>query len=185
MMKPKLIIFSILFLMLLSPQAVMLENAFEPEMAGAKSTGCTGSVCLNELFVNAVGQETEAVGPSDWTTGEWVEIHNSGTSSVNMAGWYMRDHYDNSNRQLDISITSSPVTVVWPQNAQNLILGAGDYMVIARNGDGSSCGFCMTNGQGIVELYDSSGTKVHNATWSTPVSQGVSLIEDSTSATAD
>ena len=171
--------------MLLSPQAVMLENAFEPEMAGAKSTGCTGSVCLNELFVNAVGQETEAVGPSDWTTGEWVEIHNSGTSSVNMAGWYMRDHYDNSNRQLDISITSSPVTVVWPQNAQNLILGAGDYMVIARNGDGSSCGFCMTNGQGIVELYDSSGTKVHNATWSTPVSQGVSLIEDSTSATAD
>ena len=171
--------------MLLSPQAVMLENAFEPEMAGAKSTGCTGSVCLNELFVNAVGQETEAVGPSDWTTGEWVEIHNSGTSSVDMAGWYLRDHYDNSNRQLDISITSSPVTVVWPQNAQNLILGAGDYMVIARNGDGSSCGFCMTNGQGIVELYDSSGTKVHNATWSTPVSQGVSLIEDSTSATAD
>ena len=78
--------------MLLSPQAVMLENAFEPERAGAKSTGCTGAVCLNELFVNAVGQETDAVGPADWTTGEWVELYNSGGSDVDLSGWYLQDH---------------------------------------------------------------------------------------------
>ena len=175
----------ILLLMILSPQLAMLEPAEKITDAGAKSSSCSGTLCLSELFVNAVGGETDAVGPSDWTTGEWVEIHNSGTSSVDMAGWYLHDHYGSSNRQLDLSITSSPVTVVFPQNAQNLILGAGDYMVVARNGDGSSCGFCMTNTQGVVELHDSSGTKVHEATWSTSVSQGASLIADTSSATAD
>ncbi len=180
------ILFSIiiLLLLLLSPQLAMLEPADEKSSAGAKSTACSGDICLSELFVNAVGPETDAVGPSDWTTGEWVEIHNSGTSSVDMTGWYLRDHYGNSNRQIDISISSSPVTVVWPQNAQNLLLAAGDYMVVARNGDGGSCGFCMTNGQGVVELHNSVGSKVHEATWSTSVSQGDSLIEGS-SATTD
>ncbi|HJM18876.1 MAG TPA: lamin tail domain-containing protein [Candidatus Thalassarchaeaceae archaeon] len=175
----------ILILMLLSPQLAMLEPSEETDDAGAKSSACSGTLCLSELFVNAVGSETDAVGPSDWTTGEWVEIHNSGTSSVDMTGWYLRDHYGNSNRQLDFSISSSPATVVWPQNAQNLIIAAGGYMVIARNGDGGSCGFCMTNGQGVVELYDSTGTQVHEATWSTSVSQGASLIESSSSPTSD
>ena len=82
----------------------MLEPADEKSSAGAKSTACSGDICLSELFVNAVGPETDAVGPSDWTTGEWVEIHNSGTSSVDMTGWYLRDHYGNSNRQLDLSL---------------------------------------------------------------------------------
>ncbi|RZD51484.1 MAG: hypothetical protein CXT67_08185 [Methanobacteriota archaeon] len=127
MMKLKLTICSILLLMLLSPQAVMLENAFEQEMAGAKSTGCTGAVCLNELFVNAIGQETDAVGPADWTTGEWVELYNNGGSDVDLSGWYLQDH---SSRQMDISITSSPVTVVWPQNAQNLLIPAGGYTIL-------------------------------------------------------
>ncbi|HIA24466.1 MAG TPA: hypothetical protein EYN78_01450, partial [Candidatus Poseidoniales archaeon] len=181
MMKLKLTISSILLLMLLSPQAVMLENAFEPERAGAKSTGCTGAVCLNELFVNAVGQETDAVGPADWTTGEWVELYNSGGSDVDLSGWYLQDH---SSRQMDISITSSPVTVVWPQNLQNLIISAGDYMVIARNGDGQSCGHCMTNTQGIVSLYNSNSVIQHQATWSVYANQGNSLVEGS-SSTAD
>jgi len=181
MVKPKLTIISILLLMLLSPQAVMLESAFEPEMAGAKSTGCTGAVCLNELFVNAVGQETDAVGPSDWTTGEWVELYNSGGTDVDLSGWYLQDH---SSRQMDISITSSPVTVVWPQNAQNLIIPAGDYMVIARNGDGQSCGHCMTNTQGVVSLYNSNSVIQHQATWSVYANQGNSLVEGS-SSTAD
>ena len=171
--------------MILSPQLAMLEPAKNIDETGTKSNACSGDVCLSELFINAVGPETDAVGPSDWTTGEWVEIHNSGTSTVDMTGWYLHDHYGNSNRQLDISISSSPVTVVWPQNAQNLMLAAGGYMVIARNGDGGGCGFCMTNGQGVVELHDSSGTKVHEATWSSSVSQGDSLIEDPSSPTAD
>ena len=174
----------ILLLFLLSPQLAFLEPAGENSNSGTRSTSCSGTICLSELFVNAVGPETDAVGPSDWTTGEWVEIYNSGQSSVDMSGWYLRDHYGNSNRQLDFSISSSPVTIVWPQNAQNLMLAAGDYMVVARNGDGSSCGFCMTNGQGIVELYDTGGNKVHEATWSTSVAQGASLIEGA-SSTAD
>jgi phosphatidylserine/phosphatidylglycerophosphate/cardiolipin synthase-like enzyme len=168
--------------MLLSPQAVMLENSFEPEMAGAKSTGCTGAVCLNELFVNAVGQqETGAVGPSDWSTGEWVELHNNGGSDVDLSGWYLQDH---SSRQMDISITSSPVTVVWPQNSQNLLIPAGGYMVVARNGDGQNCGHCMTNSQGVVSLYDSNSVIQHQATWSVYATSGYSLVQGS-SPTAD
>ncbi|MBT4059323.1 MAG: hypothetical protein HOE69_03345 [Euryarchaeota archaeon] len=165
--------------MLLSPQAIMLEANIESEFAGAKSTTCSGTICLNELFVNAVGSETDAVGPSDWTTGEWVEIYNNGANDVDLTGWYIQDH---SSRQLDISITSSPQTVVWPSNPTNLIIAAGDYMVVARNGDGQSCGYCMTNSQGISSLYDSNGALQHQATWSVYANQANSLVEGSGTA---
>ncbi len=167
-------IYLILILLILSSQTALFLREAPTIRGAAKSSGCVGAVCLNELFVNAVGSETDAVGPTDWTSGEWVELYNSGTTSVDVTGWYLQDH---SSRQLDISITSSPMTVVWPQNPQNLVIQAGDYMVVARNGDGQSCGYCMTNGQGVSSLYDSNGNLQHQATWSIYANQGNSLVE--------
>jgi len=170
----------VLLTMLLSPHLAMLEPPENPSAASGRSVACGGVICISEIFVNAVGTESDAVGPSDWTTGEWVEIYNSGGTTVDLSGWYVRDHYDSSSRQVDFTTTH----IVWPQNPQNADLAAGDYMVVARNGVGASCGLCLTNTQGLVKLYDSTGSQQHEATWSTYATQAKSLIAGS-SSTAD
>ena len=155
-----------------------LQDAQEASETSSRSSACIGDVCISEVLVNAFGSETGAVGPSDWTSGEWVELHNSGTSTVDLSTWTLDDHY---NRPL--SMTTSHV--VYPTSAQSLDLAAGDYIVLARNGDGGSCGFCLKNSNGMVNLKDSTGTLVHSITWTSSPTEGVSLIEDSSDPAAD
>ena len=169
----------ILTLMLSANGPFLSAAPTEPAEAGARSTACSGSICLSELHVNAAGAaETSAVGPADWTTGEWVEIYNSGTSSVDLSGWSVADHYSRS-------MNFSTSTIVWPTNPSNAVIGAGAYMVIARNGDGQSCGFCMTNSAGVVELVDGSSTQVHSGTWSSYSAEGKTRIENPGDPAAD
>ena len=153
----------ILTLLLSANAPLLLSVPTEPAEASARSTACSGSICLSELHVNAAGsQETGPVGPSDWSAAEWVEIYNSGTSSVDLSTWSVQDHNSRS-----MSMNTS--TIVWPTNPSNAVIGAGQYMVIARNGDGQSCGstnFCMTNSVGVVNLFDGSNSQVHSGTWS-------------------
>ena len=144
----------------------------------SRSTSCIGDVCISEVLVNAFGGETDAVGPSDWTSGEWVEIHNSGTSNVDLSTWTIQDH---NSRALPMT---TPY-VVHPSGATDLNLPAGDYMVLARNGNGGSCGLCLINSNGVVTLKTPSGTTVHTVTWTPRPTEGVSLIENSSDPTSD
>ena len=155
-----------------------LQDTQEASETSSRSSACIGDICISEVLVNAFGSETGAVGPSDWTSGEWVELHNSGTSTIDLSTWTLDDHY---NRPL--SMTTSHV--VYPTNTQNLDLAAGDYIVMARNGDGGSCGFCLKNSNGMVNLKDPTGTLVHSITWTSSPTEGVSLIEDSSDPAAD
>ena len=174
---------TLIFLMVISLMAPLigtsnLSEDLSVNETQARSTACVGDICINEVLVNAFGSETGAVGPSDWTSGEWVEIYNSGTSTVDLSTWTLQDH---SSRAL----TMSTANVVYPTSAVDLQLSAGDYMVLARNGDGGSCGFCLKNTNGQVELVNPIGTTVHTITWTTRPTEGVSLIEDSNNPTAD
>jgi len=144
----------------------------------SRSTACIGDVCISEVLVNAFGGETDAVGPSDWTSGEWVEIHNAGTSTVDLSTWTVQDH---NNRALPMT---TPY-VVYPSGATDLNVPAGDYIVLARNGNGGSCGLCLINSNGIVTLKTPSGTTVHTVTWTPRPTEGVSLIENSSDPTSD
>ena len=63
------------------------------------------------------GSETGAVGPADWTSGEWVELYNSGTVTVDLSSWTIEDH---SSRALTMSTNN----VVHPTSATNLRLSA-------------------------------------------------------------
>ena len=110
----------------------------------SRSAACSGDVCISEVLVNAFGSETGAVGPNDWTSGEWVELHNSGNSIIDLSTWALEDHYSRP-----LSMTTNHV--VYPSSATNLELGPGDYIVLARNGDGGSCGFCLKNSNGMVK----------------------------------
>ena len=170
-------------IMLCSYLAPLLDNESLEETkvvqeTSSRSSACISDVCISEVLVNAFGSETGAVGPSDWTSGEWVELHNSGTSTVDLSTWTIDDHYDRP-------LTMSTNNVVYPTSASNLDLGAGDYIVLARNGDGGSCGFCMKNSNGMVNLKDSLGNLVHSITWTTSPTEGTSLVEDNSDPAAD
>ena len=45
-----------------------LQGITEEADTQARSSACVGDVCISEVLVNAFGSETDAVGPSDWTT---------------------------------------------------------------------------------------------------------------------
>ena len=135
-------------------------------------------MCISEVLVNAFGGETDAVGPSDWTSGEWVEIHNSGTSTVDLSTWTVQDHNSRS-------LPMTTPYVVYPSGATDLNVPAGDYIVLARNGNGGSCGLCLINSNGLVTLKTPSGTTVHTVTWTPRPTEGVSLIENASDPTSD
>jgi len=152
----------------------------EPDINGAtstRSTACSGTVCLSEILINAVGGETDAPG-SDHKQGEWVEIHNSGTQAVDLSSWNLEDHYQRS-----LSIDTTRVHL--PAGATDVVLAAGDYIVIARNGVDGGCGLCLKNSNGEVTLKDGSGAAVDSATWTTSPSEGKTAIRDPSSSTAD
>ena len=155
-----------------------ISDSTNPSGTSSRSSSCIGDICISEVLVNAFGSETGAVGPADWTSGEWVELYNSGTATVDLSTWTLDDHY---NRPLSMTTNH----VVYPSGATNMDILAGDYIVLARNGDGGSCGFCMRNSNGMVNLKDASGNLVHTITWTTSPSEGVSLIEDSSDPAAD
>lgn len=155
-----------------------LANDNSATMVSSRSTGCSGDVCITEVLVNAFGAETGAVGPADWTTGEWVEIYNAGTSTVDLSTWSLEDHYSRP-----LSMTTNHV--VYPTAASSLNVNPGDYIVLARNGDGGSCGFCLKNSNGMVNLTDPTGSIVHTITWTSSPTEGTSLIEDPNNPTAD
>ena len=100
-------------IMLCSYTAPLLENeklsdVVIPTSTSSRSTACNGDICISEVLVNAFGAETGAVGPADWTSGEWVELHNSGTTTVDLSTWTLDDHY---NRPLSMTTNH----VVYPK----------------------------------------------------------------------
>ena len=110
-------------IMLCSYTAPLIENGnlsdvVTPKSTSSRSTACNGDICISEVLVNAFGAETGAVGPADWTSGEWVELHNSGTTTVDLSTWTLDDHY---NRPLSMTTNH----VVYPSGATNLDLRTG------------------------------------------------------------
>ena len=185
--------FGIVFLMLFSTTIsgmIVIEDSpnkeLKPQSLGeteegwdtsSRSTACTGSICLSEVMVNAAGAETDAPG-ADHKQGEWIEIYNQGSSTVDLSSYSLEDHYSRS-----MTITTSRVHL--PAGATDVMLAAGGYIVVARNGDGGSCGLCLKNTGGLVTLKDSSGTAVDEASWPSSGAEGTTLIEDPSDPTAD
>lgn len=155
-----------------------ISDTTNPSKSASRSSACIGDICISEVLVNAKNPETGAVGPADWTNGEWVELYNLGTTTVDLSSWTLDDQ-----AYRPLSMTTNHV--VYPTSATNMDILAGDYIVLARNGDGGSCGFCLKNGNGMVNLRDASGNLVHSISWTTSPSEGLTLIEDANDPAAD
>ena len=56
------------------------------EATSGRAMACAGNVCLNEALPNPNGYDDAA-----WPGGEWMEIHNSGSTAVNVLNWQLEN----------------------------------------------------------------------------------------------
>jgi len=153
-----------------------LEEVPDVPATSSRSLACTGDICLNEALPNPNGYDN-----ASWSGGEWMEIHNSGNTTVDVRDWYLTNKasktlYFNSTSIVDYDTMDSTSWEIEPD----------EYMVIARNGLPSSI-FYLANTNDIISLFNSSGVQLDQATWtfSSSAPSGSSLEEDSFSATGD
>ena len=154
--------------MLLVPLTPLVEPV---EATGARSQPCGGSICINEVMPNPNGYDDAA-----WPNGEWLELHNSGTSSVDIRNWYFSNKASKT-----LYLNSASIVGYDANNASTYTIAPGDYMIIARN---ASTTFYVANSNDFMTLYDSSNGWVDEATWNSS-SSGVSLEEDPANAYND
>ena len=161
--------FILIAVMILAPMSQIVDVG---AATSGRSIACTSDICLNELIPNPNGYDDDV-----WPNGEWIELYNNGSSAINILNWELE------NQASKILVANSDSIVGYEAgNSSTWTIQPGDYLVVARNG---SANFYMTNTGGYVDLLDSSGTRVDQASWSTTSSSGVSLEEDSANPTAD
>ena len=118
------------------------------------STGIT----FNEVMANPFFSEDNET----WPGGEWIEIHNNGTSDVNLTGWTVVDNAGN----------------IIPLNESHLvgsssIIVAGGYRIIAVNSTGSWG--VLNNGAESIRLLIANGTQTDQISWTSTI-PGFSLV---------
>ena len=154
-----------------------LEETIDASSTSSRSLACTGDICLNEALPNPNGYDN-----ASWPGGEWMEIHNSGNTTVDVRDWYLTNK---AAKVLTFDLNS--IVDYDAADATSWEIEPDEYMVIARNGLPSSA-FYLANTNDIVSLFNSSGVQLDQATWtftSSGAPSGTSLEEDSLSATGD
>ncbi|MEC7253775.1 MAG: lamin tail domain-containing protein [Candidatus Thermoplasmatota archaeon] len=159
--------------MMLVPLTPFVEPS---EAVSARAQPCGGSVCINEVMPNPNGYDN-----ATWPNGEWLELYNGGTASVDVRNWYF------SNKASKVlTLDSASIVGYNASNPSTYTIAPGDYMIIARN---ASADFYAANKNDFMTLYDSSNGWVDEATWnsssSSGVPSGVSLEEDPANAYND
>ena len=86
--------------------------------------------------------------------GEWVELYNNSTESVDLAGWYLRDATDGEGNKTNITaLNTAPATTV---------IGGNNWLVVYMNK-------AIYNNTGdTVRLFDDSNTLVDSHTYDDP-----------------
>ena len=116
---------------------------------------CVGGTAFGQIIVTEIIQNPSAVGDS---AGEWFELHNAGSSAVDINGWKIKDD----------SSTSEMHTI----NKQGgLSIPAGGYIVLALNGDSG------VNG-GVTADYDYSTISLGNSTDGLVLTDGSDVEQD-------
>ena len=161
--------FSLTALMVFSTLTLMLT--FVEATASGRASACSGDICLNEALPNPNGYDD-----ATWPNGEWMEIHNSGQTPMDVLNWKLENK---AGKTLEFNST----TIVGYQagNSNSWTIQPGDYMVIARNGYAN---FYLTNTFDYITMTDSFGNYKDQASWNNTAS-GVSLEEDSTNPAND
>ena len=158
----------LLTLMMLVPLTPLVAPV---DATSARSQPCGGSICINEVMPNPNGYDDAA-----WPNGEWLELHNSGTTPIDVRNWYFSNKASKT-----LSLNAASIVGYDAANASTYTIAPGDYMIVARN---ASTNFYVANSNDFMTLYDSSNGWVDEATWNSS-SSGVSLEEDPSNAYND
>lgn len=131
-------------------------------------------IVLNEFLPNPVGADNAAM-----PNGEWVELYNNGTASVDVNNWVLYDVNDTHDLVVNAGNTNTGGTIVAPSG----------FLVVYRNGDG---GFELNNiGGDTVRLYNntigSGGVLIDSYAYTTDATIGKSYARspDGTGAWVD
>jgi len=173
-MKTTLTATSLMLLFLLSlasPLAVVMQEDQDANLTSARSTACTGFVCINEVIPNPNGYD-DATYPG----GEWFELYNSGTVDVDLTGWKAT-----TSASKFLNFNASSIVGYQAGNSSTWTISSGEYVVVARNGDSN---FYMTNTGMSLTLVDNNNNNLHQATWGSVIS-GKSYEQDSTNTAAN
>ena len=144
------------------------RNVAGPEFRPRSASAVTGPL----LVINEVLPDPNAV-PDD--RGEWFEVHNAGTTSVNLQGWTIYSGNDAAH-----TISTS------------LTVAAGGYAVLAENGVKSKNGgvtanyvygtaLNLANASDWIAIRDASGTTVDSVSWSSAPTGASRGVKDPTS----
>ena len=163
----------VLFLTCILMLAPFVSLAEVAEATSGRALACSGTVCLNEALPNPNGFDNDT-----WPNGEWMEIHNSGTTPVDVLNWKLVNKASKT-----LIFDSNSIVGYESGNSSSWTIQPGDYMVIARNGAPSSQ-FYLTNTFDYITMEDSTGNFVDEASWNSS-SSGTSLEEDSTNPVND
>jgi beta-lactamase superfamily II metal-dependent hydrolase len=122
----------------------------------------TVSPYASQIVINELMADPSAVADTD---GEWLEVHNTGDSAVNLQGWTLASNND------------TPQTI-----GSSVSVPAGGYAVLARNGTYASNGgvnedyayaiVTLANTSDWVALRDGNGYSVDSVAWSTAMPAG-------------
>ena len=110
--------------------AAMLASAFTVMSVGNAAGASSANVAINEIMYNPASGN------------EWVELFNSGDSTVNLTGWVIKDAANNTFGDLT-----------------NVEIPPGEYVVVEETGA------VLNNDNDEVHLFDDSMTEVDNATY--------------------
>jgi len=111
------------------------------------STAVVGNIGFNEIFANAVGNDT-----ASWPDGEWVELINNGNQSIDIANWY----FTSGSKNFNINAHQLPLKT-------DTIIHPGEVSLVAING---SQGFYLKNSNSdTIELRDSTNQIISTVTY--------------------
>ena len=130
---------------------------------GAANSAATGPVASDISFSEVMPNPHFTMDNESWPGGEWIEIHNSGTSDVNLSGWEIVDNAGNP-----IPLNESYIV------GQADSIAPDEYLVIAVNTTGAWG--VLNNGAESIRLLLPNGSITDQISWSTTQS-GYSLVK--------
>ena len=136
----------ILLVSVLTTGAQWLKTSTNSGNYFATLSSWPGSIKINEIMANPAGADAAPM-----PLGEWVELYNSSSSSVDVAGYTILDADSHS-------ITISVANV----STGSTVIAAGGWLAVYRNGDGS---FSLNNDGDTVVLKNTLGNNIDTYTY--------------------
>ncbi len=121
--------------------ATSSTNSFSTDGMIPENYTPTTDIVINEFLPNPIGADNYLM-----PGGEWIEIYNRGSTSIDLTDWYLTD--SNPSHILDITTSN---TVSSDLSTSDLWIVPGEFMVVYQNGDSD---FLLDDNVDQLNLYD-------------------------------